>query len=727
MPAERVQIIVEATDAATGVLRGITGQFGQIGSLIEDLASPMQNWGNIAATATSLVINGLRDAVNYTEQYVNEVHNLSLASGESMEASSRLIQLMDDYGLSAQDAMTATRTLTRQGLAPTIDTIAKLADQYNRLGSAEERNNFIMKNLGRGGMEWANALSQGGDALREQANAVSDALIVTDQLYTNTREYEMAVDDLTDAWNGFKTEVGGAVLPVLTDILTHIEAIGLAEDQLKSEGIQAGTRQWFDRRQVLIDTAEAELEAGRAAKIHADQLNGVAGAAGNADDELKKLTQTNQSILSGMSSIDSADKSYEQGVKDRAKKRSQLIEEQMKLQQEFAVRQAQNLGAIPPTDTKWFDDMRTRINELEDVVAASHGKDQNAVSALAQARYVYNNALQQSITLQKNEYTDVGWFIDQQEKINDKAQEIRDLDQEGADAIKEKADATNKLVLAMLQQKMMQDGILSSDEVKFYMDTAVAMGVVKRESADAAIAASNQADELYSGFEKATQKDNPMMVTADILRGIADMDGKTVSMDVYVKLYSELQGAEPTGLTTNPLTPASTLPPTPTSAPAPTTPATANAPAPANWPPEFLPVVPTSAAELGAPLDNLKVSTTDLSLTTGNLSSTSGNLSSSVQDLNSVVNNLIAGLTASLTPTATPAYASGGSFIIPPQYGYEGFRMGGVATASAGETVTVTPKGEPTKPNVQNYFYFTVRNDNDLDYYAQEVTRRQTG
>lgn len=39
-------------------------------------------------------------------------------------------------------------------------------------------------------------------------------------------------------------------------------------------------------------------------------------------------------------------------------------------------------------------------------------------------------------------------------------------------------------------------------------------------------------------------------------------------------------------------------------------------------------------------------------------------------------------------------YASGGSFQIPSSYGYEGFRMGDLATASGGETVTVTPAGQ---------------------------------
>ena len=39
-------------------------------------------------------------------------------------------------------------------------------------------------------------------------------------------------------------------------------------------------------------------------------------------------------------------------------------------------------------------------------------------------------------------------------------------------------------------------------------------------------------------------------------------------------------------------------------------------------------------------------------------------------------------------------FASGGSFVVPSRYGYEGFGMGGIATASGGEHVTITPKGQ---------------------------------
>lgn len=41
-------------------------------------------------------------------------------------------------------------------------------------------------------------------------------------------------------------------------------------------------------------------------------------------------------------------------------------------------------------------------------------------------------------------------------------------------------------------------------------------------------------------------------------------------------------------------------------------------------------------------------------------------------------------------------YEFGGEFIVPPQYGREGFALGDYGTASAGEKITITPPGKST-------------------------------
>jgi hypothetical protein len=151
----KVQIQIEAQDAATGVLRAITQQFGKLGEVTSGFADVINTskYANqlyqkalkdtsisagqvaqaeemarvsmvrFAETAVMMTIEALKDAVKVTMEYSQQVRDLSLASGVSAEEASRMIQVLDDYQLTAEDAKVATRALTREGLAPTVDTL----------------------------------------------------------------------------------------------------------------------------------------------------------------------------------------------------------------------------------------------------------------------------------------------------------------------------------------------------------------------------------------------------------------------------------------------------------------------------------------------------------------------------------------------------------------------------------------------------------------------------
>jgi hypothetical protein len=64
------------------------------------------------------------------------------------------------------------------------------------------------------------------------------------------------------------------------------------------------------------------------------------------------------------------------------------------------------------------------------------------------------------------------------------------------------------------------------------------------------------------------------------------------------------------------------------------------------------------------------------------------------------------------SPYGEDQYANGGSFVIPMGFGHEGFNMGGMATASGGETVTITPKNVSAGPASVTYNYSTNYNLN---------------
>ena len=233
----RVQVVVDAQDATGGVFRALTSQMGAFGGLVEEITAKNVNWGNVAQQATSLVINGLKDAIKNTIQYAQEVRDLSLVSGQSAEDSSRFIQVLDDYKIGAEDAMAATRALTKEGLAPNIDTLAQLSDEYLKLSSAEERNAFVIKNLGRAGLQWTEILNKGSTAIKAQGDAVADGLRLNQKQLDQARELEIAQDALSESWEQVALSIGNQAIPVLTEAVDYINNTTRAIEIMKEQGL----------------------------------------------------------------------------------------------------------------------------------------------------------------------------------------------------------------------------------------------------------------------------------------------------------------------------------------------------------------------------------------------------------------------------------------------------------------------------------------------------------
>lgn len=189
-----VEVVIKTTEqgakqATQGLTQSLTG-----------LAAKYLAVGTVATTTYKVV----KDSIETTMKYAQEVRNLAQASGTSAEQASRLLQVLDDWEISAQDVTAATRFMTKNGLTPTLETIAKLSDEYLKINDAQERNAFILKNLGRGGLQWVNVLNQGSEALLKQGQAVNKNLILTDKQIKQTEEYRLAMDNLKDTIEGWK-------------------------------------------------------------------------------------------------------------------------------------------------------------------------------------------------------------------------------------------------------------------------------------------------------------------------------------------------------------------------------------------------------------------------------------------------------------------------------------------------------------------------------------------
>lgn len=245
---ESVQIQIEAVDAASGILRGIAGQLGEFGRAGEGLVnvfSAQKNASDLftrsltdstipiadlrraqeqstAATArfaeqiTVLAIKLGKDAIDATVKYNGEIHNLSLMSGESMESSSRLVQVLDDFKVSTSQLTPIIKAMTAQGLTPNIETMARLSDQYVAIQDPVAKNVFLFKNFGRAGDDLAQAMSVGGKRLREMSEAVNENLIATEAGWRSTEEYRLALDDMNDTLEGAKMAFGSVAIEPFT-------------------------------------------------------------------------------------------------------------------------------------------------------------------------------------------------------------------------------------------------------------------------------------------------------------------------------------------------------------------------------------------------------------------------------------------------------------------------------------------------------------------------------
>ena len=187
------------------------------------------------------VVDVISDIVNETVDYNKTVREMTQVTGLGAEEVSRIVQVSDDWGISINEVRTSLAFMNKTGVTPSIDNLAKLADEYV---NTEDKSVFAekaVKILGRGYQTLIPILAQGGDALRDQAAAVNDSLIATDESIAASRDYEVALDTLQDTVTGLKHELGEGLLPVLIDIVKAMNSVVIAtEGNIDLRRITAG-------------------------------------------------------------------------------------------------------------------------------------------------------------------------------------------------------------------------------------------------------------------------------------------------------------------------------------------------------------------------------------------------------------------------------------------------------------------------------------------------------
>lgn len=166
----------------------------------------------------------LQATVGTFVDYAAQVREMSRLTGTSAEDTSRLIQMADDLTISYESLQKALWFAAKNGMDVNVNSLAALADQYVALGSASEKAEFLAKNFGKSGAEMGKMMELGSAGVKAMSASIEGNLILTEQGLKSAREYEMAIDSLSDSWYGFKVAAGNAITPSLVALLDKANA-----------------------------------------------------------------------------------------------------------------------------------------------------------------------------------------------------------------------------------------------------------------------------------------------------------------------------------------------------------------------------------------------------------------------------------------------------------------------------------------------------------------------
>ncbi len=266
--ANDVKIILSAVDKASSKIKGVAGSFTEFNSAISLIKQGFQAVGQIYG-----------QTIGDTVAYGKQVREIATFTGMTTEETQRLIQVADDWGIEAGQVRVAMQMMAKNGIAPSIENLADLADEFVNTSDKAAFAEKASKLLGRQWTTLVPILKDGGQALRDQAAGISSTLVLTDDQLALTRRWEVALDNTGDAIKGITYAISTEFIPsmiegadVITNWITLLSNAVIAENQLKAAE-QAG----------VITTKEAT-----------DQINKMTWTSYSAADAQEWLTQQYQ-------------------------------------------------------------------------------------------------------------------------------------------------------------------------------------------------------------------------------------------------------------------------------------------------------------------------------------------------------------------------------------------------------------------------------------------------
>lgn len=192
------------------------------------------NLSTISAVAGVVAVgNAVKQGIQEWQNYALSSKDASSALGVTVEDFTRLVQVADDARLSQEQLTTALQMMAKNGVAPSIENLAKLADELKGM-SVTDRAAKLSELFGRNWKEVYKILDKGGAALKANTEAVAAGLVVTGQAADAAEDYYLALDNLKDSVTELKNSGLKELIPLLTGIIETTNGVTRANKEADS-------------------------------------------------------------------------------------------------------------------------------------------------------------------------------------------------------------------------------------------------------------------------------------------------------------------------------------------------------------------------------------------------------------------------------------------------------------------------------------------------------------
>ena len=474
-----------------------------------DASSALSTLGiNLGALNNPLATGAelLKQSVGYTLNYADSIDQLARVTGTGAKEASILATVMGDLGVDTGTLERAARQLKEKGLTPSLETLKKLSVEYRAIQDPAKKNEFLFDNLGRAGLEMADALDRDVtefDALGRAA--MTSGKILDEAMIQRMEEAQIKTQQYADKLDGLKIAVGTFAVDGLGRAVTGGEdyikmwaaiaiktgqATGILDDATSS--IWAAELAGLSHEEALRQVYAAEMDVMDASDRMASSVDIATEAVGESEEALK----LNADAIGRLNDLMAGAVGKEMGA--YGDKTVELKDKQADLLAEIKKYEDQQGKTITITDEATVseselalagiraEDAAIRLTQAQKDLSENTDPDKqrDLQTAVLEAKVAVDGAAERVENLGGKMGGSRDVTLDYTGKLTDLRGQLADVNVALGESAAAHEDQTRRILFGILQQQLAVDGF-TTDELLALNTVAEKWGLVDSQTAEA--------------------------------------------------------------------------------------------------------------------------------------------------------------------------------------------------------------------------------------------------